>query len=307
MGASREIKHALLDSTLVKWDKASGDKEHPLNPSGWRELLADAARDLAQADVASPRNDAEWIAVAASGVPRSRLIIADEPDLVVRERFAAMVARRAQREPLQHIVGTAPFWRRELAVGPGVFVPRPETELLVEWALRELVDRNDPVVVDLCAGSGAIGTAVVTERADAVVYAVEADETAATWLRRNLRDGTVVVADATAPTTLSHLDGAVDLVVSNPPYVPTGVEVPAEVHADPPMAVFGGGDGMDVIRPLVTRIATLLAPGGVTAIEHDDTHGETVPQLLREAGFEDVAAHRDLAGRPRFATGRRRR
>ena len=272
---------------------------------GWSELLSRATAVLAAAGVATPRTDTEWLAATAAGIPRGRLLIADPPDADTRERFESMVARRGRREPLQYIMGTAPFWRGELAVGPGVFIPRPETELLVEWALRALADRTAPVVVDLCAGSGAIATAITAERSDATVYAVERDPDAAAWLRRNLTSGTVIVADATEPSTLASLDGTVDAVLSNPPYVPDGIEVPAEVQADPAAAVFAGADGLAVIRPLTTRIATLLAPGGFTAIEHDDGHGDAVPDLLRANGFVDVMAHRDLAGRPRFATARR--
>ncbi|MFD0560490.1 release factor glutamine methyltransferase [Stackebrandtia endophytica] len=271
----------------------------------WARLITEAAAEFAEAGIDAARNDAEWLAAEVAGVSRGRLLVADPPDASARDRFAALVARRVAREPLQHILGSAPFWRRDLAVGPGVFIPRPETELLVEWALSELAGQERPVVVDLCAGSGAIASAVATERPDATIYAVERHEAAAMWTSRNLTGGTVVVADATDPATLAELDGTVDAVLSNPPYVPLGTGVEPEVAADPETAVFGGADGLAVIRPLVQRIRTLLTPGGFTAVEHDDTHGEVVPELLNAAGFVEVAAHRDLVGRPRFATGRK--
>jgi len=271
----------------------------------WSQLVTRAAAEFAEAGIHAARNDAEWLAAEVAGVSRGLLIVADPPDDATRDRFAALVARRVAREPLQHILGSAPFWRRDLGVGPGVFIPRPETELLVEWAMSALADRSAPVVVDLCAGSGAIATAVATERPDATIYAVERHEAAAMWTSRNLTGGTVLVADATDPATLAELDGSVDAVLSNPPYVPLGTGVEPEVAADPESAVFGGVDGLEIIRPLVQRILVLLAPGGITAIEHDDTHGEIVPSLLEAAGFVEVAAHRDLADRPRFATARK--
>ena len=278
-------------------------------PDEWGELVRAAAARLTEAGVDSPRVDAELLAASVAGVDRSRLLIAPVPDSGQVARFAELVERRANRRPVQHLVGSAGFWRGDLAVGPGVFVPRPETELLVEWALAQLVTIAAPVVADLCAGSGAIGHAVVTERPDATVYLVEKYPEAAVWLRRNMSDtvSIIVEGDATSPQTLSGRDGACDAVLSNPPYVPSGVapELSPEVTADPPTALVGGADGLTVIRPLVPRAARLLRPGGIVAIEHDDTHAEAVPDLLRQEGFTEVAEHHDLTGRPRFATGRK--
>lgn len=216
--------------------------------------------------------------------------------------------------PLQHLTGSAGFHRLELAVGPGAFVPRPETESLVEWGLAALAESPRPLVVDLCAGTGAIGLALAAAHPGATVYAVERDPYALGWLHHNAvvrhaagdRPVTVVAGDAVAPGVLSGLDGRVDLVLANPPYVPTGVPVPAEVAGhDPYVAVYAGADGLDVIRPLIARARALLRPGGQLGIEHDDTHGEVVPALLAAAGFAEPADHPDLAGRPRFATARR--
>jgi release factor glutamine methyltransferase len=275
---------------------------------GWSRLLAEAVTELAQAGVDSPRVDAELLAAQLAGVTRGRLILAADPHPSTVQRFRELVALRATRRPLQHILGTAAFWRAELHVGPGVFVPRPETELLVEWALRRLAGVDKPVVADLCAGSGAIGHAVAGERPDAAVYAVERYPQALEWLHRNLAGTsvTIVEGDATDPAVLCDLDGECDAVVSNPPYIPHRTTVSPEAAADPHTALFGGDDGLSVIRPLLNRAAVLLRPGGVLAIEHDDTHGDILPRLLSEAGFAEAAGHTDLAGRPRFATAVRR-
>lgn len=273
--------------------------------STWGALLDEAVRALTESGVDSPRVDAEFLAAHVAGVSRTGLLTAPPPAAAPAETFRELVRRRARREPLQHVLGTAPFRYGELAVGPGVFIPRPETELLVDWALSRMAGMTAPLVVDLCAGSGAIAHAVVHERPDATVVAVEQSAEALPWLRRNL-DGTgvrVVAADATDTATLAELDGRCDAVLSNPPYVPTTVPVSPEVAADPAQAVFSGPDGLDVIRELIPRAARLLRPDGAVAIEHDDSHGTAVPELLRSCGFTDVADHRDLAGRARFATG----
>jgi release factor glutamine methyltransferase len=276
--------------------------------------VADAIRNampvLSAAGVAAPRVDAELLAAFVLDVPRSRLHLAGGLDPAEYERFRALVARRAQRIPLQHLTGSAGFHRVELAVGTGVFVPRPETELLVEWGLRAL-EGAAPLVVDLCSGTGAIALAVAHERPDATVYAVEVDADALRWLSRNvttLSAGHVVVVagDATDPATLSTMDGQVDLVLCNPPYVPEGTVVPMEVaDHDPSGAVFAGPDGLAVIRGVIGRAAALLRVGGWLGIEHDDTQAEVVRRLLTRAGFGAVEEHSDLAGRPRFATARR--
>ncbi|GAB3908484.1 hypothetical protein GCM10029964_108330 [Kibdelosporangium lantanae] len=200
-----------------------------------------------------------------------------------------------------------------LAVGPGVFIPRPETDLLLEWGLS--VTGPAPVVVDLCTGSGALALAFAHARPEAVVHAVELDAVALSWARRNsdlrVEAGDTPIrlhsGDVTNPKLLADMDCTVDLVLCNPPYVPSGVAVPPEVlDHDPAMAVFGGPDGLAVIRSVVAAAARLLKPGGYVGIEHDDTQGESVPTLLSgRRVLTDVADHKDLAGRPRFATARR--
>ncbi|MDG6106086.1 peptide chain release factor N(5)-glutamine methyltransferase [Dactylosporangium aurantiacum] len=271
-------------------------------------MITAAARVLDGAGVASPRVDAELLAAHVLGVPRSRLLTAPPPDPRQRAELDALVARRAARIPLQHLTGTAPFHGHEIAVGPGVFVPRFETELLVEWAAA-VVQAPRTTIVDLCGGSGAI--AIALWREDLEVYCVERDPAALRWLRRNVArlapDVRVVDGDVTDPATLRSLDGTVDLVVSNPPYVPEGAPVDVEVAAhDPHDAVFAGADGLALMPGLVARAAGLLRPGGWLGIEHDDSHGESLPALIRATGhFTDVTDHRDLAGRPRFVTARR--
>ncbi len=280
------------------------------------DAVTEAATTLDKAHVASPRADAEWLAAFVLGVRRSRLAAISDFTDEQAQRYRQLVARRATRIPLQHLVGTAPFRHLEVAVGEGVFVPRPETEVLVEWGLTWLGKRPGGLVADLCAGSGAIAMAVAAEAPGTLVYAVEQDPAALAWLRRNLdefslagAEVTVVAADATDPATLSELDGKVDLVLSNPPYVPevAAASLPPEVNAyDPHQAVFGGTDGLDVIRPLIGRIAGLLRVGGALAIEHDDTHAYVVPTLVGADGrFEDIRLHHDLGGRPRFTTATR--
>ncbi len=281
-----------------------GTDRTPLAPE-----LAAATRTLVDAGVSAPRVDAELLAAHVLGIGRGRLALVDALGAADAGRLRALVARRAAREPLQHLIGTAAFRYLELAVGPGVFVPRPETELLAGWG----VERTAPgaVVVDLCSGTGAIALAVATEARPARVVAVERSPQAVGWLRRNVAAHApaveVVEGDVTDPEVLPELRGRADVVLCNPPYVPAGTPVPPEVAGhDPAAAVFGGPDGLGVVRPVVALAAALLRAGGVVGIEHDDTHGDAVPDLLRGDGrFTDVAAHADLAGRPRYATARR--
>ena len=270
-----------------------------------RALLDDATRRLSAAGVGSPRVDAELLLAHCLGVERSRLAVTDDVDPVTAQAFADAVDRRADREPLQHILGRAAFRYLDLAVGPGAFVPRPETELLVD-AIRPghgLGLGEAPIVVDLCAGTGALALAIAQEVPAARVYAVERSDAALAWLRRNTAGTkvTVVPGDVADDGLLPDLRGRVDAVVSNPPYVPAGTPVEPEVRADPDEAVFAGDDGLSVIPNVIARAQALLRPGGVLAVEHDDTHGEAVPALLGD-GWRDVADHRDLAGRPRYAT-----
>lgn len=281
----------------------------PDSDPGVRGVVRAAARRLARAGVESATTDAELLAGYVLGVPRGRLALA-RFDPAARARFEELVDERARRTPLQYLTGTAPFRHLDIPVGPGVFVPRPETELLVEWGLGRLRRAQPPaLVVDLCSGSGAIALAVAQEAPASRVVAVELD--AVEWLRRNVSalglPVRVRAGDVTDPAVTGDLDGSVDLVLCNPPYVPAGTPVPPEVGAhDPGVAVFGGVDGLDVIRPVIGRVAALLRPGGAVGIEHDDSQGEVVPALFGASGaYQDIELHHDLAGRPRFTTARR--
>jgi release factor glutamine methyltransferase len=271
-------------------------------------VLARATSDLTAAGVDSPRADAEWLAAHVLGVNRGRLPLIDTLRGAELRRFTDLVAERARRIPLQHLLGTAAFRHLELAVGDGVFVPRPETELLAGWG----IDHTEPgaTVVDLCSGTGAIALSVASEAQPGRVIAVERSPAARVWLSRNAaaHPGVQVVAgDVTDPSLLSEWRGRVDVVLCNPPYVPDGTAVPPEVSGhDPAEAVFGGPDGLMIIRPVIELAAGLLRPGGVVGIEHDDVHATAVPDLLRADGrFDEVTEHDDLAGRPRYATARR--
>jgi release factor glutamine methyltransferase len=272
--------------------------------SSARALLAEATARLAAAGVPSPRVDAELLLAHCLDVERSRLALVDvvaEP--VIRE-FSALVARRTAREPLQYICGRAAFRHVDLAVGPGVFIPRPETELLVDAVLPTLCALDAPLVVDLCAGSGALAVAIAHEVPASRVYAVERSPDALPWLRRNADTSvSVVEGDVTDTGLLAELRERVDVVVSNPPYVPGGTDVGPEVRVDPADAVFAGDDGLALIPAVIARAAALLRTGGAFAVEHDASHGGVVPELLRaDSRWTDVAGHRDLAGRPRYAT-----
>lgn len=271
------------------------------------QLIDAAAAALAKAGVGSPRVDAELLAAYVIGTTRSRLRLVEAgPEFA--GRYGELVAQRLNRVPLQHLVGTAPFGPLELHVGPGVFVPRPETEALLEWALaQELPPR--PVIVDLCTGSGALALALAQHHQDARVIAVDDSPQALAYARRNAKGTAIEVAaaDVATPGLWPDLDGQVDLLVSNPPYIPDGAKLEPEVaEHDPSHALFGGPDGMRVIEAIVGLAARWLRPGGRCAIEHDDTTSAATVQTFGRAGcFTDVTAHRDLAGRPRFVAASR--
>ena len=259
--------------------------------------------------------DAELLLAHVLGVSRGRLVTLDDLTEDDASRFEELVQQRADRVPLQHLTGRAAFRHLELAVGPGVFVPRPETEQLTGWALERLTGIDGPIVVDLGSGSGAIALSIAHEHPGARVTAVERDPGAVEWTRHNALARVaagdtpvgVVEGDMTDPALLSELDGRVTVVVSNPPYVPDGAVLPREVaDHDPPLALWGGPDGLDVVRGMLTVAARLLHPGGCLGIEHADQQGTALPAVVRAHGaFSDVEDHRDLAGRPRFTTARR--
>ncbi len=278
------------------------------------QVLTRATAALVQ--VPSPRVDAELLAAhllhSGSRAELQRALLMGEQLTPVQvAEYEVLVARRACREPLQYITGRAPFYRLELSVGPGVFVPRPETELLVEEALKVLSARADTApggsrVVDLCTGSGAIAAAVKSELPAAQVFAVELSEDAIPYARKNLEPLGVHLVQGDALTALTELVGTFDAVLSNPPYIPPA-NVPADPEAalhDPDMALYGGGaDGMQMPAAIAARAYELLAPGGFFMMEHDDTQEEAVAELLARVGFERCYPVRDLNGRPRHSAG----
>jgi release factor glutamine methyltransferase len=280
-----------------------------------RLAVLEAEQALADAGVASPRVDAELLAAHVVGVPRGRLPMVPLIDSPMVEALRVLVSRRAQRVPLQHLTGTAAMGAIDVAVGPGVFIPRPETEVLLAWGLAVLEGVPEPLVVDLCTGSGALALAVAHARPDAQVHAVERDPVALSWARRNADTraaaGDTPVAlyfgDIADPGLLVALEGMAHLVLCNPPYVPEGTPLPPEVALhDPPAAIFAGHNGLAAFPDVVRTGTRLLCEGGSIAIEHDDSHAVAVPAMLAARRvLTDVADHVDLAGRPRFATARR--
>jgi release factor glutamine methyltransferase len=275
--------------------------------------IARATTRLAEAGVASPRADAEELAAAVHGVKRSELHCV--PDRSFDARFWEGVARREAGEPLQYITGRSFFRYLELKVGPGVFVPRPETEVMAGWAIDTLrdMDVSDPLVVDLGTGSAAIALSIAQEAPRARVHAVEKDPTAFAHATRNVEAlderGRVRLHLDDFATALAELDGTVDLVISNPPYIPMSEweYVPRDVRDhDPPDALWGGGDdGLDAIRVVERTARRLLRPGGYLSVEHSDLQGNAVYWVFSEEnGWRDVRNRRDLTNRDRFVTAR---
>ena len=272
-----------------------------------RSAIDSATTLLADAGIDSARYDAEELAAHVAGTERGRLSLLSPPDDVFFDHYNAAVTARSRRVPLQHLTGTAAFGPVTLSVGPGVFIPRPETEAMLEWAVAQTLPAK-PVVVDVCTGSGALALALARHWPYARVIGLDDSDAALDYARKNAAGTPVqfVCADVTDPGVLTELDGQVDLVVSNPPYVPDGAELEPEVtEHDPPHAVFGGPDGMAVI-PAVTRLAgRLLRPGGLFAVEHDDTTSSVTAETLSSTElFDDIVARIDLTGRPRFVTAR---
>lgn len=274
-------------------------------------VLRDATRVLVEAGVPSPAVDAELLLAHVAGRPvgdlRRARIVGEEVPGPTRTAYLELVDRRARRVPLQHLTGTAHLGGVDLAVGPGVFVPRPETEVLLALALEALDDLAAPTVVDLCTGSGAIALAVARARPDARVGAVELSEDAHRYALTNVeRTGLRVdLRLGRAQEAFEDLVGTVDVVTSNPPYIPPGA-VPVDVEVrehDPALALYGGGeDGLQVPLEVAARAAVLLRPGGVLLIEHAEAQGRSLPQALAAQGtWSSVDDHSDLAGLPRVA------
>jgi release factor glutamine methyltransferase len=274
-----------------------------------RTLLRSAEHRLAEAGVASPAYDARALLAQAVGVTQGRVPLVRDVTEEQADGFEGLVSRRAAREPLQHLIGTAAFRHVELRVGPGVFVPRPETELVAGWAIEKAREAGaKPVVVDLCTGSGAIALSITNEVREARLHAVELDPSAFEWAERNLAASGVDLRLGDMADAFPDLDGTVDVVVCNPPYIPLeafeSVAPEARDH-DPALALWSGDDGLDAMRVLETTAARLLRPGGWVGAEHADVQGESATRVFLDAGrWTDVRDHRDLAGRPRYVAAR---
>ena len=279
-------------------------------------LVATTTLRLATAGVPSPEADAQLMVAHVLGIGRGELVArvhrGDEAAPELTRAVEALATRREKREPLQHLLGVAPFMSFEVVVGPGVFIPRPETESLAERAIHvaQTLGVGDRVttIVDLCAGSGVLAICLAREVPWATVIAVEAADTAVAYLQQNaarLAPEVSIRHETVASARDTCVPGSVDLVVSNPPYVPVG-EIPNEPEVsdfDPPEALFGGVDGMEVVSQVVAFAKCALRPGGVVMIEHANVQGETVRGLLEGAGFRLVATEQDLVGRDRFTHG----
>jgi release factor glutamine methyltransferase len=273
-----------------------------------RRAIESAAALLAEAGIDSARWDAEELAAHVAGTERGRLSLLDSPGDDFYGKYREVIDARSRRVPLQHITGTVSFGPVALQVGPGVFIPRPETESILAWAVAQGLAAR-PVIVDACTGSGALAVALAHHRPAARVIGIDDSDVALDYARRNAEGHSVefVRADVTTGGLLPELDGLVDLFVANPPYIPDGAVLEPEVaQHDPSHALFGGPDGMTVIAALVAHAGRWLRPGGLFAVEHDDTTSSSTVELIGQTGlFDDVHAHRDLAGRPRFVTATR--
>jgi release factor glutamine methyltransferase len=283
-----------------------------------KATISNATSHLTEAKVSSPQVDVEILLAHVLGVERNQLTSVNQISDEQLFEFENLVARRANRVPLQHLTGIAYFRHLELAVGPGVFVPRPETELLVEAAIKHLKTLSSPrIAVDLCAGSGAIALSLALEVPGTTVHAVELSDDAFKWLTHNVVDHAakleaveshVIVHHGNAgdQSLLSELFNQVDALVSNPPYIPSEM-IPRDPEArdhDPAIALFSGADGLDVAREVVVVSADLLKPGGFFGMEHADVQGESVPALLNEmtGTWVEVKDNLDYNKLPRFTT-----
>jgi len=273
------------------------------------DLLDRGTELLASAGVESPRVDAELLAAHVLGISRGELQskLITNFEIEDTESIDALFQKRSERIPLQHLTGVAYFRNLTLKVGPGIFIPRPETEGVAELAIQALrAVPGEPVAVDLCTGSGAIAISLASEVPSAKVYAWELNSESETLLRENISENgnrvDLVMGDISAEHELfDELAGTVDVVVSNPPYIPTWA-VPKELEVklhDPSLALYGGEDGMDVMKIVSRRALQLLKPGGFLVVEHADSQAKIVADLLQEDGWTKIAGHQDLTARDR--------
>lgn len=296
------------------------------------DVLVRLHEQFTEAGIEDPAADAELIVGHVIGESRGRVQALSLLGSSLTEEQAARIDRmaedRSSRVPLQHLTGKAPFRSIELDVGPGVFIPRPETETVTQFAIDELhADlMPEPIVIDLCTGSGAIALAIAAEVDRARVWAIEKDESAHAWAERNvarLGDGRVTLLkgdvaelnvqdpDASSENTLmnralaAHI-GSVSVIVTNPPYVPEAA-IPKDPEVrdhDPETALYSGGDGLDLIRVMSRRAKPLLKPGGLFVIEHAEPQGAAIRAILESDGWTSTSTHRDLTHRDRVTIAR---
>jgi len=280
----------------------------------FKEFLRNGKEQLSAAGY--PEVDAEHLLAHVLGISRMDLhnplavenaIVAIGDTTLIEENFWKLLDRRCAHEPLQYLTGIAYFRYLEIEVGPGVLVPRPESELLVEAALGEIQKRTGPIsVIDLGAGSGALTLAIATEAPHTHIIAVERDPAAAQWLRKNVARISEDVRIIEEDVSTALVGVKCDVVIANPPYIPNKQELPRDVaEHEPAVALFGGTDGMEVPRRFILAASRLLKSGGFLAIEHHESHSEAIAQAM-DSEYLEIKLHKDLAGRPRFTTGVRR-
>ncbi len=302
-----------------------------------RDVLVDAQHRLTNAGIDSAAAETSELLAHVLGVQRSRLFMHDNIDEDDRIAFERLLAKRLNRIPLQHITGNAAFRRIELNVGPGVFIPRPESELVAEAAIRFLRECENPIAVDLCAGSGAIALSLAIEVPGAQVVGIELSPDAFAWLEQNVKKFESEVSievhqlDATdfTASVFTKLASACDVVTCNPPYIPADM-IPRDPEVrshEPAMALYGGADGLEVVRGIAKTAAMLLKPGGLLVVEHADVQGPeageaSVVNVLKQtrldaelatfiAGvpgellFTGVSDRSDFNQRPRFTLATR--
>lgn len=290
-----------------------------------RSVLVDIELRLKNANVSSPRFDAESLVSFVLKTSRNRVgLISEISDEQYRD-IEKLVEKRVRRIPLQHLTGEQGFRHLVLSVGPGVFIPRPETEILVESVIRYIKDRNQDriIVVDFCSGSGAIALSIAKECSNVEVFAIEKSTEAFKYLEINYQKYKEEITSHNCIVHLIHADinseievlnnliGQIDVVVSNPPYIPEKM-VPKEIEVkdhDPSIALYGGKDGLEIVRVVVQKANKLLKKGGLLAIEHSDLQGNpdnelSVPYILKETdSFEKIEDRKDLNALPRYCVG----
>lgn len=270
------------------------------------ELLTRGSELLASVGIESAEVDAQLLAAHVLGISKGELQakLFLDPEVSEVEEIEALFRKRSERIPLQHLTGVAYFRNLTLEVGPGVFIPRPETEGVAELAIQMLrAVPGEPIAVDLCTGSGAIAISMTTEVPNAKVYAWELNPESEPWLQKNLRGNVELIMGDIADDheKFAELQGSVDVVISNPPYIPTWAiprDLEVQLH-DPDLALYGGEDGLDIIRVVSKRALELLRPGGFLVVEHADTQGQIVADLFQSDGWTQISIHQDLTGRDR--------